>query len=116
MGIADRSAFDLKVHSLATKVELVAREVFPEPRIEDVVVVKPDRKIVGKTFKADNVSVSAAIDALGEDPVKALALRDELSRLGSGTLLVGEKSFTLTADMVTITEEKRKVRTLMQSG
>ena len=43
VGHADRSAFDLKVHSKVTKVELVAREIYPEPREEDVVVLKHNK-------------------------------------------------------------------------
>ena len=109
VGIADRSAFDLKVHTAATKVELVAREYFPEPRNEEVVVVKVNRQLVGKTFKLDNLAVSGALEALVEDKAAALALRDALSAGASASFTAGEKTFTLTADMVKITVEERKV-------
>jgi glycyl-tRNA synthetase len=54
VGIADRSAYDLKVQ---TKVELVAREVFPEPRMEEVVVMKANNGLLGRNFKGDNALV-----------------------------------------------------------
>jgi glycyl-tRNA synthetase len=57
VGIADRSAYDLKVHTKATKVELVAREVFPEPRMEEVVVMKANNGLLGRNFKGDNALV-----------------------------------------------------------
>lgn len=60
VGIADRSAFDLQVHAKATKTELVAREALPEPVMEDVVLVKADRRSLGKAFKTEQVGVCAA--------------------------------------------------------
>lgn len=40
VGHADRSAYDLQVHTKATKVELVAREIYDVPREEVQVVMK----------------------------------------------------------------------------
>ena len=60
VGIADRSAFDLQVHAKATKTELVAREALPEPVMEDVLIVKADRKSLGKAFKTEQVRSAAA--------------------------------------------------------
>jgi hypothetical protein len=56
VGIADRSAFDLQCHSAATKVELVAREAYPNGPIEVAgVAVKANRAALGKAFKTDQV-------------------------------------------------------------
>jgi glycyl-tRNA synthetase len=55
VGIADRSAYDLQVHARATKTELVAREALPEPVEVAVLRLVPNRKELGKVFKADQV-------------------------------------------------------------
>lgn len=66
VGIADRSAYDLKVHTKATKVDLVAREVFPEPKEMEVVTLKLNNGLLGKTFKLDNAHVVEALNAVRE--------------------------------------------------
>ena len=53
VGLADRSAYDLKAHSVASKVELTAHERFAEPVMEEVLVVEPNKKDMGKAFKKD---------------------------------------------------------------
>ncbi len=47
-GLADRSAYDLRAHTLASKQELVAYERFPEPRMVEEVVIKASRQELGK--------------------------------------------------------------------
>ena len=50
VGHADRAAYDLKVHSEKSKVELVAQETFDQPRMMEVATVKPNFALIGKTF------------------------------------------------------------------
>ena len=64
VGIADRSAYDLKVHSKATKIDLIARETYPEPREEELVVIKLNSGLLGRTFKGDNAAVLEALNAV----------------------------------------------------
>lgn len=44
VGLADRSAYDLKAHSAMSKIDLTAFEKFPEPRMEEVVKVRGSAK------------------------------------------------------------------------
>jgi glycyl-tRNA synthetase len=50
-GHADRACYDLEVHAKQSKVDMVASERYPEPRMIEVTVVKPNRCAVtgGKT-------------------------------------------------------------------
>jgi glycyl-tRNA synthetase len=111
VGHADRSAFDLKVHTAATKVELIAREIYPAPREEDVVVMKANKGLMGKHFKGDNASVVAALEeVLGSIPA-ALALEAALAGAGSAPLHIdgGAKTVTLTRDMLSFAVERKRV-------
>lgn len=57
-GLADRSAFDLRAHTLASKQELVAFERFPEPRMVEQVVVVANRRDLGMVRGVECVFVS----------------------------------------------------------
>lgn len=107
VGLADRSAFDLKAHSAKSGVELVAHERFPEPRMEEVLVVEPNKKDFGKAFKKDAKAVVDALEALCVED--ALALDGTLVAEGKATIatLVGDKE--LVKGMVSIKMETKKI-------
>ena len=84
MGLADRSAFDLKAHSDKSKVDLVAYERFDKPIEEENVVVTPNKKVMGKAFKKDAKVVTDALLALSEED--AFALQDTCAANGSAPL------------------------------
>lgn len=110
VGIADRSAYDLQVHARATKTELVAREALPEPVMEDVILVKPDRKVMGKTFKTEQTAILEHLTELAETkPTDALALQATLTSAGSADISIGEATYTLTKDMVSFSVTQKKV-------
>ena len=114
MGHADRSAYDLNVHSKATKTDLVAREIYPEPREEDVVVVKANKGLLGKTFKMDNAAIVAALDELSASNDTGLALSYAAAQVGGGAarLVIDEssgKSVELTAEMCTFSVERKRI-------
>jgi glycyl-tRNA synthetase (class II) len=50
VGHADRSAFDLKVHSERSKVELMAQEKLDEPQLVEQAAVRPNFALLGRTF------------------------------------------------------------------
>ena len=50
VGHADRAAYDLRVHSEKSRVELVAQETFDAPRIVEVAVVRLQQPALGKAF------------------------------------------------------------------
>lgn len=56
-GHADRSAYDLEVHSKATRTELVAKKSYPEPIMREVVVLKANKGLMGKQFRQENAAV-----------------------------------------------------------
>jgi len=67
VGHADRACYDLMVHSKKSKVPLIASYTLPEPREEEVWVMKADKAVIGKTFKQEQKKVMAALEALTEE-------------------------------------------------
>ena len=106
VGLADRSAFDLKAHTDKSKVDLVAYERFDKPVEEEIVVITPNKQVMGKAFKKDAKPVTDALLALGE--ADAFALQEAAEANGSAALQtsVGEK--TLEKGMFSV-EKKTKV-------
>ena len=82
VGHADRSAYDLRVHSAKSKVELVAQETFEQPRLMDVATVKPNWALLGKTFGKQPAYklLQEFIKGAAEDKDEAIKLRDKLSQ------------------------------------
>lgn len=111
VGIADRSAYDLSVHAKATKTELIAREVYPEVREEDVTIVTLTTALIGRTFKQEAAAVTEALKALEEDRDKAVAWFAGLTAAGTANITSadGSKSWPITKDMVKVTVERKRV-------
>lgn len=61
-----------QAHSARSKMDMTARENFPEPRNLEVVTVKPNKQAVGKAFKAKGKEIQAALEALGEEDALCL--------------------------------------------
>jgi len=100
VGLADRSAFDLKAHSDKSKVDLVAYERFAEPIQEQVVEITPNKQLVGKAFKKDAKAVTDALAALSE--ADAFALQDAIAANGSAPLQTDSGEMQITTGMVTV--------------
>lgn len=73
VGCADRSAYDLTVHSKKTGAPLCVRETLQEPLKIEEWAIDLDKKKFGPKFKKDGKTVEAAVDALAQD------LREKLS-------------------------------------
>ena len=84
IGIADRSAYDLKAHAHATKKEFYAWESYPEPRTETVVEKKVASGLIGKTFGRKTAAIVEHLKGLSD--ADALLLDDDLSRDGAKTI------------------------------
>ena len=82
VGHADRSAFDLRVHSAKSKVELVAQETFDAPRLLEVATVKANWALLGKTYgkQPSYKLLQEFIKAAADDKDEAIRLKDELAR------------------------------------
>ncbi|WIA35437.1 hypothetical protein OEZ86_003878 [Tetradesmus obliquus] len=107
-GLADRSAYDLRAHTTASKTELTAYEKFAEPREVDVLRVIPNKKEMGTAFKKDAKAVTEALEALPEEEAECLRKSLEADGKGSVTSADGTK-FTVTSAMLEIKRERKKL-------
>ena len=98
VGCADRSAFDLSVHSKATGVKLCAEKKLPEPRTEDVVELVLNKGPIGKSFKQDAKAVTEHLGALGAAEIEHL--ESTLNEKGACDVAVGAKTFCIAKEMV----------------
>ncbi|XP_010100026.2 glycine--tRNA ligase, mitochondrial 1 [Morus notabilis] len=108
VGIADRSAYDLRAHSEKSGVALVAAEKFSEPREVEKLVVIPVKKELGLAFKGSQKNVVEALEAMKEE--EALEMKANLETKGEVEFYVCtlEKNITIKKSMVTISKEKKK--------
>ncbi|XP_053203910.1 glycine--tRNA ligase-like [Panonychus citri] len=107
VGCADRSCYDLTQHSKATGVKLVAEKNLTEPMTVDVVECVPNRAMIGKNYKADAKILLDGLSSLSIDDVNNLE-----KKIGSGEnyqLALGEKSFDISKEMVTVRRYAKKV-------
>ena len=107
-GLADRSAYDLKAHSAASKVDLSAYERYPEPRMEEVLTVAPNKKELGKVLKKEAGPVVDALAAMGEE--EAMVMKAELEAGRVVPLKVnGDEIIDVQPGWVVIKKETKKV-------
>lgn len=110
VGHADRSCYDLEVHSKACNIPLVASERLPEPVLVEKLLVEPQRKKIGPKFKSNQKEVISALENLDEEEVKKLQ-----EDLKSGSATVSCQGFEITPDMVNIKMEKKNVHEVKYS-
>ena len=67
VGCADRSAYDLTVHSVKTGTKLVVREMLDEPIVEEKLVPVLDKKKSGPIFKKEQQLIEGTIMALDQE-------------------------------------------------
>ncbi|KAG8908276.1 Glycine--tRNA ligase 1, mitochondrial [Tulasnella sp. 403] len=105
VGCADRSAYDLSVHSNATGKPLVARQSLAEPVVIERETPEFNSKIWGKTFTKDGETVKGLVNKL--DEAGLLKLKEDLAK-GPVTLTddTSGRTFDITSEMLTI---ERKV-------
>lgn len=108
VGIADRSAYDLRAHTEKSGVALVAHEKFAEPKEVEKVVITPVKKELGLAFKGSQKMVVEALEAMDEK--EAMEMKANLESKGEVEFNVCtlEKKVTITNKMVTISKEKKK--------
>ncbi|XP_044966381.1 glycine--tRNA ligase, mitochondrial 1-like [Hordeum vulgare subsp. vulgare] len=108
VGIADRSAYDLRAHSDKSGVPLEAHEKFAEPREVEKLVITPSKKELGLTFKGNQKAVLEALEAMGE--TEALGMKAALESKGEVEFKVCTlgRDVTVKRNMVSINMEKKK--------
>ncbi|KAJ6961930.1 hypothetical protein NC652_000785 [Populus alba x Populus x berolinensis] len=108
VGIADRSAYDLRAHTDKSGVPLVAHEKFSEPKEVEELVIAPVKKELGLSFKGNQKKVVEALEAMNEK--EALEMKSSLETKGEVEFYVctlGE-NVTIKKSMVSISKEKKK--------
>eukprot|EP00245_Coleochaete_scutata_P004222 TRINITY_DN1650_c0_g2_i1.p1 TRINITY_DN1650_c0_g2~~TRINITY_DN1650_c0_g2_i1.p1 ORF type:complete len:741 (-),score=194.86 TRINITY_DN1650_c0_g2_i1:147-2285(-) len=113
VGLADRSAFDLKAHTDKSKIELVAYEKFKEPREVEELKVAPNKQKLGKELKKDGKIVAEYLEAMEEGEALAMKAKLDAGESVPITVCTTGQQFTITKDMVSI--EKKTVRKEGQS-
>ncbi|KAL5733852.1 hypothetical protein ACOSP7_031713 [Xanthoceras sorbifolium] len=108
VGIADRSAYDLKAHSDKSGVALVAQEKFSEPREVEKLVIVPVKKELGLAFKGCQKNVVEALEAMNEK--EAMGMKAELESKGEVEFYVCTlgKNVCIKKNMVSISKENKK--------
>ncbi|KAF5741222.1 Glycyl-tRNA synthetase / glycine--tRNA ligase [Tripterygium wilfordii] len=108
VGIADRSAYDLRAHSEKSGVPLVAHEKFSEPREVEKLIITPVKKELGLAFKGNQKMVVEALEAMKEE--EAMKMKADLESKGEVDFYVCTfgKSVSIKKSMVSISKEKKK--------
>ncbi|XP_015069881.1 glycine--tRNA ligase, mitochondrial 1-like [Solanum pennellii] len=108
VGIADRSAYDLRAHTDKSGVPLVAHEKFPEPREVEKLIIVPAKKELGLAFKGNQKMVVEALEAMGEK--EAMEMKETLESKGEAAFNVCtlDKVVTIKKNMVSISKEIKK--------
>jgi glycyl-tRNA synthetase len=107
-GLADRSAYDLSVHSEASKVELAAREVYAEVQELSVLVCVPNKGLLGKTLKRNAQPVMEKLQSLSESECKSLQAEFKANG-GTSSLTVGAGTFEVLESQVAFKVENKKI-------
>jgi len=112
VGCADRSAYDLSVHTKATGQSLNAREQIRQPyEVEEWQVVL-DKKKSGPRFKKDAKNVETALEELTQDMREKLSLDMEKNgKVEFPVPAIEAGKVELDKEVVTIEKQKRMVTT-----
>ncbi|XP_044540422.1 glycine--tRNA ligase-like, partial [Gracilinanus agilis] len=105
VGCADRSCYDLRCHSRATKVPLVAEKLLKEPRTVNVVQFEASKAAIGRAYKKDARLVLDYLAACDEAYVSAM--EGLLHEKGEFTIETEGKTFQVTKDMVSVQRSQK---------
>ncbi|XAR48248.1 Glycine--tRNA ligase [Bertholletia excelsa] len=108
VGIADRSAYDLRAHTDKSGVPLVAQEKFSEPREVEKLVIRPVKKELGLAFKGNQKMVVEALEAMDEKEAMEMKTALELKGETEFFICTLEKAVPIKENMVSISKEKKK--------
>ncbi|CAD6594421.1 MAG: Glycine--tRNA ligase 1, mitochondrial [Alectoria sarmentosa] len=109
VGCADRSAYDLTVHSKKTGAPLCVRETRSEPLHIEEWQVDLDKKKFGPKFKKDGKTVEAAVDALTQDMREKLSVSlAQTGKIQVDVPGVGDGKVEIDKDLVKI-EKRTKI-------
>ncbi|QRV86601.1 glycyl-tRNA synthetase [Ceratobasidium sp. AG-Ba] len=110
VGCADRSAYDLSVHSKRTGQALVASQALPEPIVTERAVAEYNKKTFGKKFGKD---MPVLLEALNKyDEARLTKLKEDLDAGKASVTVEDGRSFELTTELITVERKtfKQSVR------
>jgi glycyl-tRNA synthetase len=110
VGCADRSAYDLTVHSKYTGTPLVVKEALPEPIKAEEWQATLDKKLVGPRFKKDAKAIQSAVEALDQPMMERLAAELTQNRavtIQTPALSDGTTSVELPKELLSISKVTR---------
>jgi glycyl-tRNA synthetase len=99
----------LKVHTAKSKVELVAQEVYDQPRMVESTTVKPNLALMGKTLGKLPGYKSLLETLRTMEPDDVLALKENLSKGKYTMKLCDGNSFELDSTLIDFKTETKKV-------
>ncbi|KAJ9094413.1 hypothetical protein QFC21_005952 [Naganishia friedmannii] len=103
VGCADRSAYDLTVHSNKTKQKLVVKESLTEPNVYQKLDIQLEAKPFGMKFKKDAKTIEAVIRGYSQEQLAQV--KAELEEKKETTVkLEGGAEHTVTDDLIKIQE------------
>lgn len=70
VGIADRSAYDLRSHTKSSEADMYAMRKYDEPRTVETVTVEPKMDVLGPMFKDKAGKIKAALEKMGPKELK----------------------------------------------
>ncbi|ESO08461.1 hypothetical protein HELRODRAFT_154558 [Helobdella robusta] len=106
VGNADRSCYDLKQHTKATGVKLVAEKKLAEPVEKEVCEVVPNKGALGKQFKHDAKLILDELASYSNEQVKKL--EEDLSSQGFHNVYVEKKEFKLEKNVLDVKKYVKK--------
>lgn len=110
VGCADRSAYDLEVHSKRTGEKLVVQEALPEPSEVSLWVATLDRKKLGPLFRKDANLVESAVAVLSQSQLEDLRLRlnvDGIVTIETPQLQGSSNTVTIPSSILSIEKTKK---------
>ncbi|KAF9581598.1 Glycine--tRNA ligase 1, mitochondrial [Lunasporangiospora selenospora] len=99
VGCADRSAYDLTVHSNKTGEKLVVRERLPEPLVEEKLILEVNKKVFGPRFKKNAKAVEDYLASLDQCTLETL--KEAHDSKGSFNVDVAGETYDVTNDLIT---------------
>jgi len=103
LGIADRSAYDLQVHSKGSGQDLSAFIKYDEPRQEERYTIKPVMKVLAKAMKQNAQALKVAIEGASQE--ECARIQKEIDEKGTFKML----DFELTKDMVQLNKSVQTI-------
>eukprot|EP01071_Lankesteria_metandrocarpae_P004478 Lankesteria_metandrocarpae@DN3567_c0_g1_i1.p1 len=103
VGLADRSAYDLKRHAEDAKVDLCAQRRLPVPQKVEYAECKPDRALLGRTYQQKAQTLLAHLETF--DKEQRLGIETQLATAGTYdvTLPCSGEVLTITRKMLKYT-------------